>query len=228
MSCLKSCCDGCDEPGKSSRATSPLRNCLLKPRSRPTSSKCTRRRSRCVAASTPCTRTSAPPWCKPRTSAAPCRSGGEALDARHRARWFTRIWMLEPDSDTWCFAAAVGLYTHLDAEHARVKWAKPQTGPHRRNPPAAGTEFPAANRTWTWCGLNPRDSSRWRYPWLCRTAWWRDSTLRLPGPGQTWSSKALASGGKSHQHRIQRIQAEKELELPRCSRRKPPPRNRCS
>ena len=32
---------------------------------------------------------------------------------------FTRIWMVEPGTDTLVLCTSVGLYTHLDGKHSR-------------------------------------------------------------------------------------------------------------
>jgi PAS domain S-box-containing protein len=41
---------------------------------------------------------------------------------------FARIWMIEADTDTLVLCTSVGLYTHLDGSHARVKVGERKTG----------------------------------------------------------------------------------------------------
>ena len=41
---------------------------------------------------------------------------------------FTRIWMVEPGTDTLVLCTSVGLYTHLDGEHARVRVGEHKLG----------------------------------------------------------------------------------------------------
>ncbi|HTS65752.1 MAG TPA: ATP-binding protein, partial [Candidatus Acidoferrales bacterium] len=41
---------------------------------------------------------------------------------------FSRIWMLEPETDTLVLCASAGLYTHLDGPHARVKVGERKLG----------------------------------------------------------------------------------------------------
>jgi signal transduction histidine kinase/DNA-binding response OmpR family regulator/HPt (histidine-containing phosphotransfer) domain-containing protein/CHASE3 domain sensor protein len=41
---------------------------------------------------------------------------------------FTRIWMVEPGTDTLALCTSVGLYTHMDGEHARVKIGERKLG----------------------------------------------------------------------------------------------------
>ena len=41
---------------------------------------------------------------------------------------FARIWMLEPETDTLVLCTSVGLYTHLDGSHSRVKVGERKVG----------------------------------------------------------------------------------------------------
>ena len=86
---------------------------------------------------------------------------------------FTRIWMVEPGTDTLVLCTSVGLYTDLDGEHARVRVGEHKLGriaetrcPHRN-------EF-ASGGAWSGHRSGPRQQGLLSFAvtlWWSRTGW---------------------------------------------------------
>ena len=69
---------------------------------------------------------SAPRWFSRRDSEIDAAMRGSIVTGSECA--FARIWMLEPETDTLVLCTSVGLYTHLDGSHSRVKVGERKVG----------------------------------------------------------------------------------------------------